>query len=837
MDHLVNALIVDPADVEVARQLAQNWSLQELVSALGDSLTSGEGAVRSRATTVLGKVAVQGTSPRTNLPVVAKFFGDRLEDAESTVAAATALKELTSIPGFPVADSLKRLGSLEIRSLPVVSRLAILELLRSLVDFHDLSFVTVWTELTAGEKDPRNLMVSFDIAKRILDIYALSDAQAGEVYDVTFCYFPVTFKPPKDMPYKITTEDLRVGLRKVLVSPQLIKYVVPGLLEKIGSLAIATKLEALETLDAVIASNGQLDIWWKAVWDSLKMEILYGTPENDTFKPAVNHLKRYGELSSFIDELGHEMEQSMDSARALQLCHLAVSIESLVPAGVKAVLTLQTPPSQRVPLVNILLQAENMPDLDGLFQLLLEANDQEARAGLLQVAKKSSEHAPLVAQVLHDANSWDKLSELAAVRPDALRESVIPQLVMGLPSSLSELTQICVCRSLAQDLAVRLLASFTPSQPDAAEILGALVSVYSRLKKEDLRGLDKLVAPLLPQLSNDTPQLVLDRVSHLAELASRAASPNWPDLVAAQYAEVLNSLTPSPLFAVFSSSIAGLGKCPLCPSFVKLSEVVAKSRCVFERSGYLRFVAVAANKWPEIMDVQLFSQWLRKQIDTKMNSVNALELLAWLAKGLLARQDVQGYEIAHYITSLLYGEESGYAARVFGVLVAPDRLLVKENGCNVRSLYRQRLLLETLPSIEEYPSSSSLIALAALLRYTPSSAIPFERIFPLLLASLRLSIPLVQRAALECIVASSQLEVLVPYLSQIIPRFLALTKSQMVEVRAAAIDALSAVSQLEDAGRWRPIVLRGLVAALSDPKRDVRKRAVDCRQRFYSLTM
>ena len=34
-----------------------------------------------------------------------------------------------------------------------------------------------------------------------------------ELFDVTFCYFPITFTPPKDDPYGITSEDLILSLR------------------------------------------------------------------------------------------------------------------------------------------------------------------------------------------------------------------------------------------------------------------------------------------------------------------------------------------------------------------------------------------------------------------------------------------------------------------------------------------------------------------------------------------------------------------------------------------------------------------------------------------------
>ena len=33
------------------------------------------------------------------------------------------------------------------------------------------------------------------------------------MFNIIFCYFPITFKPPSDDPYGITTEDLRLALR------------------------------------------------------------------------------------------------------------------------------------------------------------------------------------------------------------------------------------------------------------------------------------------------------------------------------------------------------------------------------------------------------------------------------------------------------------------------------------------------------------------------------------------------------------------------------------------------------------------------------------------------
>lgn len=33
------------------------------------------------------------------------------------------------------------------------------------------------------------------------------------MFDITYCYFPITFRPPPNDPYGISAEDLRLALR------------------------------------------------------------------------------------------------------------------------------------------------------------------------------------------------------------------------------------------------------------------------------------------------------------------------------------------------------------------------------------------------------------------------------------------------------------------------------------------------------------------------------------------------------------------------------------------------------------------------------------------------
>jgi DNA repair/transcription protein MET18/MMS19 len=73
-------------------------------------------------------------------------------------------------------------------------------------------FVFGFTQTMDGEKDPRNLMKAFTLVREIVRNFDISN-HVEDLFEVTFCYFPITFKPPPDDPYGITAEDLKINLR------------------------------------------------------------------------------------------------------------------------------------------------------------------------------------------------------------------------------------------------------------------------------------------------------------------------------------------------------------------------------------------------------------------------------------------------------------------------------------------------------------------------------------------------------------------------------------------------------------------------------------------------
>ena len=107
------------------------------------------------------------------------------------------------------------------------------------------TFLRGYCKLAEGEKDPRNLKLAFAIDRVLLIEFDLPEPPAiveapkplpasddkddaemavdtippapssvvEDLFDITFCYFPINFTPPKDDPYGITSEELQIALR------------------------------------------------------------------------------------------------------------------------------------------------------------------------------------------------------------------------------------------------------------------------------------------------------------------------------------------------------------------------------------------------------------------------------------------------------------------------------------------------------------------------------------------------------------------------------------------------------------------------------------------------
>ena len=118
------------------------------------------------------------------------------------------------------------------------------------------------------EKDPRNLLITYDLLYFILKLYSPEDPLslevlkpfADEIFDKISCYFPINFVPPKNDKHLITPQTLKQKLaRCFLASPLLANSAIPFILDKLTATQVETKKECLGLLQQFFGPEGYQD--------------------------------------------------------------------------------------------------------------------------------------------------------------------------------------------------------------------------------------------------------------------------------------------------------------------------------------------------------------------------------------------------------------------------------------------------------------------------------------------------------------------------------------------------------------------------------------------------
>lgn len=908
MQSLINEYLLDNDNIEAtAKQLAQavgSENILEFIRLLGDQLVQQDNNVRLRATSCLSDTLkhISGLN-RQQIEVIGTFLADRLDDPVCLLPVSEGLLTLANLSNFPASlasQILERLVNVELRREPQIKRNAVFRLLDALSSFKDPTFVKTYVDLASGEKDPENLMLLLSLNQKVLNNYTLSSSDKEDIFDLSFCYFPVTFTPPKNMPYKISAEEIKEALRLTLINPRIAEHTIPGLISKLTAISITTKVETLNTLHACLKAldAGQLHAYWLQVWDGIKYEVLHGTPENETQESALNVLRcLVTQGNEFTEAVEKEFVNLTNPKLGIQVAHLIVGVTEGFPKEFDvlangAVEKIVDGPADelnaRVPILNVLLSSSYaVPQGDSVLSVLLAGVDgdadfaKDAIRGLGLLALQNLEFSPLIIQKLtalldnpqYEETAIEVLVTLAKPRSGLMVENCLSVLISELTDKwgpanariLNILAKTSVSKELVTKLTVRLYnRALACTETDyIVAMLHCLLTAAGNLEKAELSSFYDTVFPFLKEfvISRSTPafqaNIAVDQACQLAEIAGRAiplsAQPQYAAKVQELFTEKahLFSKRPTNLMNLFVSLIVGLDEPPRVDiSFVDLSDTLSHSKDIYERSGYLRLVSVVANKWPQLYgDVSLYIQWLKKSIETDSPGLlSSLEQLAWLGRGFILRNDAKGFDIANYLVGLLDHPSLGqFSAKVFGILLAPDRLLVKQNGIVVRQLFKQRLLVEQLGILVGGAKGpfrvNYMVALSAILRYSPAKALlpHLQQVLPIILESFGIPHEAVQLAAIGAVLVtlSDASSLFAAHLNDLVPGLLAVSSNRALSstVRATALSTLAEIANVLGSGAVEPYrnqVISGLVPALGDPKRSVRGQATRCRQAYYT---
>ncbi|EON62018.1 hypothetical protein W97_01237 [Coniosporium apollinis CBS 100218] len=247
---------------------------------------------------------------------------------------------------------------------------------------HDSSpqFMSRLINYFEGEKDPRNLMIVFSILKVPMTEWDIgSDAQ--DLFEAVFNYFPITFKPPPNDPYGITTQDLKDRLRDCISSTSdFAPYSFPALLDKLDSTSMNTKRDVLQTIIACVKDYGPrtISLYSVTLWDALKFEIL-NSEEEDLAQEALSGLSEIarslsqastGALNAYLKPIAKECNEHLEDAPTKQsqaAGRILGAIASVSPEVANMILRAVLPT-----LFTLYQAADNFPKRRGLIEVFVQ---------------------------------------------------------------------------------------------------------------------------------------------------------------------------------------------------------------------------------------------------------------------------------------------------------------------------------------------------------------------------------------------------------------------------------------------------------------------------------
>lgn len=258
-------------------------------------------------------------------------------------------------------------------------------------------------------------------------------------------------------------------------------------------------------------------------------------------------------------------------------------------------------------------------------------------------------------------------------------------------------------------------------------------------------------------------------------------------------------------------------------------------------------------------------------IEARGGTENSIRTTFWISKSLVMRL-AQTEKVLDRLLALLSIPNHGlHCARGFGLLLAPDEALSKENGAQIRLLAKQRVFNFCVPKIakgfraaDTSLKSNYLIALSGIIKYVPTDILmtEIETLLPLLLQSLDLNDQEVKAATIESIIVISleSPSAIEGHISSLINRLLKSAESRNTTTTTTIADKQQQTQrqQAENTAKvrlnalrclwifpgrvkdsallpFRYGVVRSLWEVLDDRKRDVRKAAVECRAAWLNL--
>ncbi|KAI8911815.1 Dos2-interacting transcription regulator of RNA-Pol-II-domain-containing protein [Gorgonomyces haynaldii] len=875
----------------------------KLVEESESMLTNQDPFERAKGAYLLSRVVQEAQLTPQSATVLLEFFLSRLDDQISVDYLLQGIQTLLEKNYLSKTDQMsipsRIFVELNVQTFPQQTRMTVFKIFqllfeKSLVGLQKLGsdFVHGFISSLDGEKDPRNLMLAFQLVKLIV-LHLDFEKYCQDLFEVVFCYFPITFKSSPDDPLGVTPEQLKTLLKDcICATPLFGQYAVPQLLEKLQSDVGTAKRDAMDTLAAAMpVYGGSLFVKdMHSIWENLKSEIVSAiTPENersallclgalaDNLSKAVvlsnqkgTPLELFlqpvlGECMSAFRDVDLKFSKGCDNIlnQVTRSCHPACDIVLKTAYPVLFDLVLNGTPGQRKAsleaIVHILDATAHIyqpstpnhpfkPLKDKSLELLITTLMQAETSPLKKICADGLFVCLKMDKLLLKSEIDIVLQHLTmlALRDDIYKHSQLllsriswdhPQLVLSI--TIPELFEQLNDRSLdtlvyvsINHLILHQVIQQLVKAYQASKTINILETIATILReRHDYEKREKQLTCL--------PALVDEIVPHLLET---------------EHVSILSVI----LQLLMRSS--GLEDQRKLWNLVQKKQEYQSLVC-FARKELIptEFINTVQDLDPTVLG-KICGSLINKHKDTQFAkqlrqkmSINEgqIVVLSWIAKGLVLLADPYGYELSTELLGWIADPKLGHAsAQAVEIILkeSPDLVLTKEAFATQRPLYKQKFYNHCLPLLSQgYENAKDsqkqhyLMALSYLLRNISSKTLltEFPKLFPLLLSALEQPDQKLTLGTLEtfAIMLKEQQDLVRDHLRVFITRLLDLIvfeqKRNNARVRAQALDLLGPLSKLNTDPSVKHLVLQKIGQSLDDPKRVVRERAAKARSRWF----
>ncbi|KAI9273301.1 Dos2-interacting transcription regulator of RNA-Pol-II-domain-containing protein [Helicostylum pulchrum] len=229
----------------------------------------GDPTCRTKCIELLAQVVTpsQSALDSSTINAIIQFIGERLSDPVLVPRCIDIYLVLMNTDIISSTDVIQLcnavFSSIKVKKLPQHSRFKILTILSKALEKYaneiqrsKLNFIGGFINCMDSEKDPRNLLVAFELVRTIIDRFDIS-RHIEDLFEIVFCYFPISFAASSNDPFGISTDDLKDSLRKCLAcTPYFAYYATPLLIEKLMSTTGSAKKDAMETISLCAPAYG-----------------------------------------------------------------------------------------------------------------------------------------------------------------------------------------------------------------------------------------------------------------------------------------------------------------------------------------------------------------------------------------------------------------------------------------------------------------------------------------------------------------------------------------------------------------------------------------------------